>query len=232
MVGKRTAQGTTARTRSPAEKPSPSNSSTWSSSEAIRVFELCAGAAAVVALDPARVRDLPAAGRVERRLAQLCQEVPTLNLFERADLRQDVRLLVADEISLEAGAPCELGRPLVVLGDCGSRALSLTCHQRGELLVVDSKAALARKLLGQLEGEAVRVVEPEGILPRDVAAPAGDLLEQAHAALECLTEALFLGSEDAMDLPAMLVELRVAALHLVDDDVGELREVRLVEPDT
>src|SRR5262245_30876687 len=83
----------------------------------------------------------------------------------------------------------------------------------------------------QLEREAVRVVEPERLLARDVAAARGDLLEQSHPTRERLPEALLLGREDAMDVVAVLLQLRIAGLHLLDHDVGEPRQVRRLEPD-
>src|ERR1700694_6270446 len=57
-------------------------------------------------LDEARVGDLTAAFRVERRFAQLRQEVLAADFLERADLREQLGLLVAHELSLEA---CGLG---------------------------------------------------------------------------------------------------------------------------
>src|SRR5207253_3866804 len=63
------------------------------------------------------------------------------------------------------------------------------------------------------------------------AAPLRHLLEQAQAASEGLAEALLLSGEDAVDLVAMLLELRIAGAHLPDPHVGEPRQVRRLEPD-
>ena len=60
----------------------------------------------------AGVGDLAAAGGIERRLAQLREEEAVAELLERADLRQHVGLLVADELAAEARARRELGRAL------------------------------------------------------------------------------------------------------------------------
>ena len=60
--------------------------------EAVRLDELGARPGPVVELDVALVRHLAAAGRVERRLAELREEEPVLELLERAELREDVRL--------------------------------------------------------------------------------------------------------------------------------------------
>ena len=74
-------------------------------------------------------------------------------------------------------------------------------------------------------------MQPESVLARDVAALRANLLEQTHSAREGLAEALFLGGEDAVDLVAMLVELGIAIVHLLDHDVGETSEERRLEPD-
>ena len=71
------------------------------------------------------VGDLAAALRVERRLAELREEVAVAELLERADLRQHLGLLVADELRLEAGLRGELGGPRLALDRAGARALAL-----------------------------------------------------------------------------------------------------------
>ena len=55
-----------------------------------------------VELDPPRVGDLTAARRIERRLAELSEVQPFLQLLERAELRQHIGFLVADELRTEA----------------------------------------------------------------------------------------------------------------------------------
>ena len=126
--------------------------------ETVGLAQLGARAAAVVALDPARVRDLSAAGRVEGRLPKLREEEAALDVVERTDLREYVRLLVADELGPEAGPLREFGCALVVLGDRAPRAGPLLLHQVSELLLVHTQAAFARELLRQLEREAVGIV--------------------------------------------------------------------------
>ena len=145
----------------------------------------------------AGVRDLAAARRVERRLVQLYFEAAVTAVVERRDRRQDVCLLVSDELRL---------RPFDLKLDRNrsARPLPLLLHQRRELVLVDAEPALARKLLGQLERKAVRVVEAERVLARDVAALLCHLLEEAQAARERLAEPLLLGREDAMDLVAVV----------------------------
>src|SRR6266511_5615132 len=164
--------------------------------QAVRLAERPASAAAVVGLDPAGISHLSPARRVERRLAKLGEEEPVPELFDGADLRENVGFLVPDELRSEAGGLRELGRTLVVLRDRGTRALALLLHEPRELLLVHAQAALARELLRELEREAVRVVETEGVLTRDVATLLGHLLEQPDAARQRLAEAPFLGRQD------------------------------------
>ena len=98
IVGKRTVQGTTARTRSPDAKPSPSRQQRLVVSETERDGEL-----GPLAASPARripVRDLAASLRVERRLPQLGEEEAVVELLERAELGQHLGLLAPDELGL------------------------------------------------------------------------------------------------------------------------------------
>ena len=71
-------------------------------------------AVAVGALDEAGVRDLAAAGSVERRLDQLDQHAAVLRRHG-ADRRLAVGRLVADEVGREAGRAGEGERPLAQL---------------------------------------------------------------------------------------------------------------------
>ena len=98
IVGKRAVQATTARTRSPAAKPAPSND------ERLVVAELGTPRAAPRprrsprgSSTPASVTWPPPVG-VERRLAQLREEVPVAELLDAPSCRQHVGLLVADEL--------------------------------------------------------------------------------------------------------------------------------------
>ena len=83
--------------------------------------------AAVLGLDHAVVGDLAAAGRVERRLAQLQREQAVAAGLERADLRAHVQLLVADELGLEAGVQVGTAKPTAwVLARARSRCSSIS----------------------------------------------------------------------------------------------------------
>ena len=99
IVGKRTVHGTTARTRSPAAKPSPSKSERLVVAEPVAPRRSSAARAGLLVLDAARVGDLAAALGIERRLAQLARKSPSPSVLERADLREHVGLLVADELA-------------------------------------------------------------------------------------------------------------------------------------
>ncbi len=103
-------------------------------------------------------------------------------------------------------------------------------HQPRVLLVVHAEAALARELLRQLDREAVRRLQVERVVAGDLALRRR-LLEDRHAALERLAEALLLGGEHAVDLVAVLDELRIRRAHLLDHDVGEAGQERRLHPD-
>ena len=75
-------------------------------------------------------------------------------------------------------------------------------------------------------------MQAERLLAGNVTALPGDLFEQPETALERLPEAFLFGGQDAMDIVSMLLELHVAALHLFDDDVRKLREVRGLQADS
>ncbi len=98
------------------------------------------------------------------------------------------------------------------------------------LLVVEGKAALARELLGELDRKAVRRLQVEHVLGRDLALRR-DLLEDRHPVLECLAETLLLGREHAVDLLPVLDQLGIGGRHLLDHDVGEARQERRLHPD-
>ena len=95
-------------------------------------------------------------------------------------------------------------------------------HEARVLLVVHSEAAFPRQLLRQLDGEAVRRLEVEGVVPGDLSLGRG-FLEDRHPAFERLAEALLLGGEHAADLVPVLDELGIRMAHLLDHDVGEAR---------
>ncbi len=85
---------------------------------------------------------------------------------------------------------------------------------------VDRLAALLRELDGELDGKAVGRREREGLLAGDGLA-ARELLEQAQAPLERLSEAFLLLAEDTRDLVRLGRKLGKGGAHLLDDDAGQ-----------
>ena len=229
IVGYRTPQGTTARTRSPSEKPVTAEEQRLVVAEAICIDELGARVVAsrrrvLVELDGSEVGHLASTGRIERGLAELREEEPVLDLLERADLREHVDLRVADELSLEPGGARELGGPLEVALDTGPRDLAMPLHLRLVAVDVDQLAALLRELDRELEREPVRRRERECLLAGD-RLPVRELVEQLHPAFERLLEALLLGADDSLDLAGALPQLGVCARHLLDHDRRQPVEV-------
>src|SRR5437870_5178805 len=83
------------------------------------------------------------------RTAELGENPAPLALLERADLRQHVDLLVADELRPEARRFRKLGcTGLFAAGSCPG-ALALLAHQTGERLFIDREAPLERELARQ-----------------------------------------------------------------------------------
>ena len=165
-----------------------------------------------VGVDPAAVGDLTAALGVERRLGELDGHAPVGQLAAGADHGEDLEPLVADErhgeagvVALEllelAGTGVEGARPLG-----GAGALALLLHEVLEALLVDAHVPLRGDLAGEVEGEAVGVVELEGDLGRQlragVAGAPQRLVEDAHALLQGVTEADLLLADHAHDLGA------------------------------
>ena len=203
IVGKRTFQGTTARTRSPVGEPGPAKQERLVVVEAVRLDELRAScpSSSSSSIVPC-VGDLAAARRVERRLAELGEEETVLELLERAELGQHVGLRVADELGLEARARARSRRRAgSSLAPGCARDLPVPLHLGAVAVDVDRLAALLGELDGQLDGKAVRRGEREGILAGDPPL-SGELLEQLQPPLERLAEALLLGAHDALDLVA------------------------------
>ncbi len=135
--------------------------------EPVRLDELGDVAGVVVELDRAGVRHLAAARRIERRLAQLREEVAVVDLLERADLREDVGLRVADELGREVGGAREVGRALKLARAAGARDLAMPLHLDAVAVDVDRLAPLLGELDRELEREAVRRGERERLLARD-----------------------------------------------------------------
>ena len=105
------------------------------------VARRAASRARAVLLELARVGHLAAALGVERRLAELREKRPVAELLQRADLRQHLGLLPADELGDEAGLAREVGRLLeLALAAAGARDLAVALHLPRVLVLVDGDA--------------------------------------------------------------------------------------------
>ncbi len=147
-------------------------------------------AVAVLALDGPAVRDLAAAGRVERRLRELDDHRRAVRLHH-ADRRALLERLVAGEVGLRRGLG-QVGRPRPQVAAergpgaaAGARTRPLLLHERVEALGVDLEALLERELAGDLEGEAERVVQAERVLRRDRAVPSERAMTSSSSLLPC-----------------------------------------------
>ena len=144
--------------------------------------------------------------------------------LERADLRDDVGLRVADELGREVRGACEVGGALKLTRAAGARDVAMPVHLDAVRVDVDGLAPLLGELDRELEREPVRRGEREGLLARDRLVGT-DLLEELEPALERLEEPLLLEPEDTSDLVGVLGELRVGIGHLLDDHAGETMHV-------
>ena len=109
-----------------------------------------------------------------------------------------------------------------------ARDLAVLLHQRAEAVDVDGLATLLGELLRELDREAVRRREHEGVVGGDRVL-AGELLELLQPARERLTEALLLLFHDVLDLGGVLAQLGVGVGHLLDHDGRQ--PVHVLEPD-
>ena len=119
-------------------------------------------------------------------------------------------------LEVRVGAVTRGGVRAAAAGD-----LARLLHELLEALVVDGQPLFRQQLLGHLVGEAVGVVEAEGVAGGD---PGGLLClglldqfgEQALALLERAAEALFLGARPALDRRPLAPELGIDVAHDLD----------------
>ena len=179
--------------------------------------------------DQAAIADLAARLGIERRLvddddaALACLERLDTRavLDERDDLARRGLGLVAEELGgaelfLEL-EPQRLGRGLAGARPGLARLGALALHGGGEALRIDADAAGLQRVLGEVVGEAVSVVELEGDLARQRGAAFQALrrvVEQPKPALERLAEAGLFELQRLLDEALPALELRIGVAHL------------------
>src|SRR4029077_1543776 len=111
-------------------------------------------------------------------------------------------------------------------------ASTLLFHRALEALAVHGHAALGGDLLGELEREAIRVVEREGVLAADAPGATGQqVVETRESGLEGLHEAVLLARQDPDDLIMVLTELAVVPAELFDHAARAGGEERALDPE-
>ena len=195
------------------------------------------GVAHVEVADPACVALLAATLGIERRAVQHhgaflagAQRVdPGRAAVEREHLRVlDVHVLVAEEgrrrtLVLDRLAGRELAR--------GARAFTLRVHLAFVAGFVEPEVPLARDVRGEIEREAIGVVELEHDLARNLGAfqTADRLVEQLHALVERGREAVLLLADDFLETRLLRTQLRIRIAHRVREGRDEPVEERLVQ---
>ena len=87
------------------------------------------------------------------------------------------------------------------------------------------EAALACDVGGEVDREAVGVVQTEGVGAGNAAAGlASHCIEQAHAVFERLAEAVLFGAQRVFDERLLLRQFRIGLAHLLDQRLHHLPE--------
>src|SRR5208282_758167 len=113
-------------------------------------------------------------------------------------------------------------------------ALALLIHQAVELRRVDLDRVVAQHVLGEIEREAIGVVELESDFAGKISA-AGPaqvrlfLFDQFEAAIQRLAETRFLLRNDLPDLCRILMQFRIGIAHRLDDPLMGYREERTMD---
>jgi hypothetical protein len=200
-------------------------------------------------LEQAGVADLAATLGVERRAGQHdLDEVALLGGLlqatggdDRAELGLRDERVVADELGgadRTGRLPVDVHRHAVaaLLGR-GAGPLALLLHQRVEPVTVELEAGVRRDLHGQVDREAVGVVQLEGRVAREAVErvvgpdPADRLVELVEALAQAVAEVGLLGARDAGDELALGREVRVGIGHPVDHRLHHRHEQGLAAAD-
>ena len=113
----------------------------------------------------------------------------------------------------------------------GTRAL--LAHQRTEALLIDAQTLLGGHLEGQVDREAVRVVQREGLLARQRRATValdgdGCDVKDLGALAEGLPEGILLGVGDLLDAREVCLQLGVGRLHPFEADREQRGQCRIL----
>lgn len=110
-------------------------------------------------------------------------------------------------------------------------ALALLLHELVEALFVDRHPALRNDLLGEVEREAIGIVQTECILTGQAGIEV--LVDQAvqhlHSLVNRLGKALLFHMDQLCNHRSLLVELRIGILVLVDHRVRDVRQEGVVD---
>ena len=189
-----------------------------------------------VAVDPALIGHLPAALRVERRLGDLHQGRAIALVLHGQHGGDHLKAVVPHEGRGRTARGERLGSRAVRPGTAapgGPGTVALLAHEPLESLLIHLHAALLRGITGEVQREAVGVVQAEGVVPRDDPALRGaldHLAQQARALLERAGELLGLRADRVGHLRLLGAELGVAVPVAIGDHVHQPREALGREP--
>ena len=184
-------------------------------------------------LDNAAVSDLAAAFGIEGRLGDDDGDVIAVLAAGGEHFGLAVVGVVADEARRGACAETDLRRDGVIFAR-GASALLLLVHQAVEAGDIDVDRMIAQHVLGQIEREAVGVVELERDFARQrMAAALLDAREfgvdQFEPAIERLAEARFFLRDHLGGLRGGLFDLRIRVAHRLDHARMRRREERAMD---
>ncbi len=184
----------------------------------------------------AGVADLAAAFGIKRRDVE--DDLALLTRLQFGDRvlatehRDDTALaglaLVADESSLAVDAQVAPQVDVELAG--GTRHRALRIHRSLEPGLVDREAAFARDVVGEVDREAVRVVETEHCLARNfllAAERADGGVEQGHALRQRFGETLLFLQDDFLDVRTLCNQLGIGGAHFLLERPHERVEERL-----
>ena len=148
-----------------------------------------------------------------------------LDLGDLGDLGLRGEGVVTDESGRVIGTDVGKGDDLLLLRGAG--AVALLFHQLLETGAVDGQAAFAGHELGEVEREALLVIEAEGDGSRDGAAGlelVGLVFKEGDALVEGAVEGFFFDADDVSDHRAAGADFREDVAHRLGEHADELME--------